>query len=160
LRVLVVEERRIVHADPASIAELRSEARRTRRVTFGARRVSAMVGYWGFISVWHDAHGRQHYRRLRGHGHIHGRALRVVLIASSPCSWPCSRNRRCTIPPVGERRSSTLYSMISSARNSSGCGIFGPSGVLAVFRLITSSNLVACSTGRSAGLAPLRILST
>ena len=31
--------------------------------------------------------------------------------------------------------------------------------VLAVFRLITSSNFVGCSTGRSAGLAPLGILS-
>ena len=30
----------------------------------------------------------------------------------------------------------------------------------AVFRLITNSNLVGCSTGRSAGLAPFRILST
>src|SRR6266542_376125 len=31
---------------------------------------------------------------------------------------------------------------------------------LAAFRLITNSNFVGCSTGRSAGLAPLRILST
>ena len=31
---------------------------------------------------------------------------------------------------------------------------------LAVLRLSTSSNLVDCSTGRSAGLAPFRILST
>jgi hypothetical protein len=31
---------------------------------------------------------------------------------------------------------------------------------LAVLRLMTSSNLVGCSTGRSPGLAPLRILST
>jgi hypothetical protein len=31
---------------------------------------------------------------------------------------------------------------------------------LAVFRLITSSNFVGCSTGRSAGLAPFKILST
>ena len=30
----------------------------------------------------------------------------------------------------------------------------------AVLRLITSSNFVGCSTGRSAGFAPLRILST
>ena len=29
---------------------------------------------------------------------------------------------------------------------------------LAVLRLMTSSNLVGCSTGRSAGFAPLRIL--
>src|SRR5205807_42965 len=48
----------------------------------------------------------------------------------------------------------------------------GPSGVrdailenvgpicLAVFRLNTSSNFVGCSTGKSAGFAPLRILST
>src|SRR3989441_1561815 len=49
--------------------------------------------------------------------------------------------------------------MISSARTRSDCGIVSPSD-LAVFRLITSSNLVGCSTGRSAGLAPLRILST
>ena len=34
--------------------------------------------YWGFISVRHDAPSRQHYRRLRGHGHSHGRALRGV----------------------------------------------------------------------------------
>jgi hypothetical protein len=30
----------------------------------------------------------------------------------------------------------------------------------AVLRLITSSNFVGCSTGRSAGWAPFRILST
>src|SRR5687768_13612090 len=30
----------------------------------------------------------------------------------------------------------------------------------AVFRLMTSSNFVGCSTGRSAGFVPLRILST
>src|SRR5262245_3084739 len=30
----------------------------------------------------------------------------------------------------------------------------------AVFRLITNSNFVGCSTGKSAGLAPFRILST
>src|SRR5574337_2226370 len=47
----------------------------------------------------------------------------------------------------------------SSARRRSDCGIVRPSA-LAVLRLITSSNLLGCSTGRSAGLAPLRILST
>lgn len=31
---------------------------------------------------------------------------------------------------------------------------------LAVFRLITNSNLVGCSTGRSAGFTPFKILST
>ncbi len=35
--------------------------------------------YWGFISVRYDALSRHHYRRLRGHGHSHGRALRGVV---------------------------------------------------------------------------------
>ena len=46
-----------------------------------------------------------------------------------------------------------------SARASTFGGIVRPI-CFAVFRLITSSNFVGCSTGRSAGLAPLRILST
>ena len=47
----------------------------------------------------------------------------------------------------------------SSARPSSEGGIARPRA-LAVLRLMTSSNLVGCSMGRSAGLAPFRILST
>ena len=51
-----------------------------------------------------------------------------------------------------------VYWMISSARPNTDCGIVRPRA-FAVFRLITSSNLVGCSTGRSAGFVPLRILS-
>jgi len=51
------------------------------------------------------------------------------------------------------------YSMTWSARSSTDGGIVSLSA-FAVFALITSSNWVGCSTGRSAGLAPLRILST
>ena len=51
------------------------------------------------------------------------------------------------------------YWITSSARSSRDGGIAIPS-TLAVFRLITSSNFTGCSTGRSAGLAPFRILST
>jgi hypothetical protein len=51
------------------------------------------------------------------------------------------------------------YRMTSSARRSRDGGIVSPSA-LAVLRLITSSNLVGCSTGRSPGFAPFRILST
>ena len=50
------------------------------------------------------------------------------------------------------------YSITWSARSSTDCGIVSPSA-LAVLRLMTSSNFVGCSTGRSPGLAPLRILS-
>src|SRR5437870_13380528 len=49
--------------------------------------------------------------------------------------------------------------MTLSALYSIDCGMVTPI-CLAVLRLITSSNLVGCSTGRSAGLAPFRILST
>src|SRR5262245_58450037 len=59
----------------------------------------------------------------------------------------------------GTSRSQRSHSMTWSARSSSDGGIVRPSA-LAVLRLITSANFVGCSTGRSAGLAPLRILST
>src|SRR5215211_6060481 len=52
---------------------------------------------------------------------------------------------------------SPLHSITSSARASSVGGISRPSA-LAVLRLMTSSNLVACCTGISAGFSPLRIL--
>ena len=53
----------------------------------------------------------------------------------------------------------THYWITSSARDKSDGEIVRPRA-LAVLRLITSSNLVGCSMGRSAGLAPFRILST
>src|SRR5262249_20535737 len=48
------------------------------------------------------------------------------------------------------------HSIASSARASSVGGISSPS-MRAVCALMTSSNLVDCTTGRSAGFAPLRI---
>src|SRR5438132_6333333 len=56
-------------------------------------------------------------------------------------------------------RPSLHHWITSSARSSSDCGTARPSA-FAVLRLITSSNLVGCSIGKSAGFAPLRILST
>jgi len=49
--------------------------------------------------------------------------------------------------------------MTLSARYTTDCGIVRPI-CLAVLRLITNSNFVGCSTGRSAGLASFSILST
>jgi hypothetical protein len=51
------------------------------------------------------------------------------------------------------------FSMIRSARVSTDAGIVRPRA-FAVFKLITNSNLLGCSTGNSAGLAPFNILST
>jgi hypothetical protein len=50
------------------------------------------------------------------------------------------------------------HSMTSSARSSKDGGIVNPRA-FAVFMLITISNVVGCSTGKSADLAPLKILS-
>src|ERR1700730_15269429 len=61
--------------------------------------------------------------------------------------------------PGTEERSPVHYSITWSARCRSDGGIVRPRA-LAVLRLMTSSNFVASSTGRSAGLAPVRILST
>ena len=52
-----------------------------------------------------------------------------------------------------------FYSMTSSARARSDSGMVRPIA-LAVLRLTTISYRVGCCTGRSMGLAPLRILST
>jgi hypothetical protein len=49
------------------------------------------------------------------------------------------------------------YLITLSALASTFCGIVTPI-CFAVLRLITSSNFVGCSTGKSAGLAPFRIL--
>ncbi len=54
-------------------------------------------------------------------------------------------NERCEL--------TVLYSITSSARARIADGIVRPSA-LAVFRLMTSRNRVACSTGRLAGLDP------
>jgi hypothetical protein len=59
------------------------------------------------------------------------------------------------IDPEAARRLS--YSITSSARARIDDGTVSPSA-LAVLRLTTSSKVVGCWTGRSAGLAPLRIL--
>jgi Transposase len=58
-----------------------------------------------------------------------------------------------------EELAAVHYWITSSARASTAGGIVRPRA-LAVFRLMTSSNFVGCSTGRSLGFAPLRILST
>jgi hypothetical protein len=51
------------------------------------------------------------------------------------------------------------YSITSSANANSFAGISRPIR-FAVLRLITNSNFVGCKTGKSAGLAPFKILAT
>ena len=60
---------------------------------------------------------------------------------------------------VSNRGKTCAYSITSSARACSVSGTVRPSA-LAVLRLSTNSNFVGCSTGKSAGLEPFKILST
>src|SRR5262245_18159848 len=60
---------------------------------------------------------------------------------------------------VSNRSKQQCYSITSSAVASSVVGMERPSA-LAVFRLITNSNLVGRSIGRSAALVPPKILDT
>ena len=77
------------------------------------------------------------------------RSLRLGHEGSNKNAPTCHANDR---PPVH-------HCMTSSARPSTDGGIVSPSA-LAVLRLITNSYFVGCSTGRSPGFVPLRILST
>src|SRR5712692_2562408 len=97
--------------------------------------------------------------------------IEVLKRGAAGCKDTDSRYLPSLLGPGGERRGDDAASehrhegaplhhrIISSARSRSDCGIVRPSA-FAVLRLITNSNLVGCSTGKSAGLAPLRILST
>src|SRR5438132_13586632 len=69
------------------------------------------------------------------------------------------RERPCHRAAEQRDELASLHSITSSASASSLSGIWRPSA-LAVFRLMASSNFVGCCTGRSAGLAPLKMRST
>ena len=75
----------------------------------------------------------------------------------SPC---CARaaSGHAAAPPSSVMNCAPLHSITSSARASRVGGTSRPSA-LAVLRLMTSSNLVGCWTGRSPGEVPLRMRS-
>ena len=79
-------------------------------------------------------------------------------------SVPLYLNERTSSEPVGMSQkcpiadTDRLHSITSSAVASNAGGMTRPSA-LAVLRLTTRSNLVDCSTGSSAGIAPCRIFS-
>src|SRR3954464_2781321 len=90
----------------------------------------------------------------------------IAVYASQPLSPVATQHslpsgRYSLLGPVFHRLDRTSFawrthSITSSASSSIELGTTR-SRVLAALRLITNSNLVGCKTGRSAGLAPLRI---
>ena len=89
----------------------------------------------------------------RGQSQLGGASCRSSHVRNAPLA---------TVGPkkgLMQRSKQHRHSITSSARNRNVSGIVRPSA-FAVVRLTISSNLVGCSTGRSAGFAPCRILST
>src|SRR5262249_22881379 len=102
------------------------------------------------------AQGRRQDRRLdrearRSHLHAHLKTLALLRACRA-------RPRTCRAAEKGDERA-TLHSITSSARKRIDVGNTIPK-LLAVFRLMTSSNGVANSAGTSAGLAPRSTLAT
>ena len=100
------------------------------------------------------AEGCQQVRRVLGRTRAHVAYHRHRRLLRARRDRP--RHRR-----AAEERDelAPLHSITSSARTRNDSGILSPSA-FALLRLTISSNLIGCSTGRSAGLAPLKILST
>jgi hypothetical protein len=89
-------------------------------------------------------------------------AVRNAKSALPPKADICSATDRVCFGPKADMYSAEKridYSITSSAINCTSRVIVSPSS-FAVFRFMTNSNLVGCSTGSSEGLAPLRILCT
>src|SRR5262249_28121840 len=77
-----------------------------------------------------------------------------VMSALHPKADMCGATRDVRFGPKADMP--PVHSITSSAAFRSPCGTVRPSA-LAVLRLMYSSVLLACCTGRSAGLSPLRI---
>src|SRR5262249_12406489 len=93
-------------------------------------------------------------RIVRGQVHEHADATHPASLLRVHRERP---RARCAAEQGDEL--ATLHSITSSARVSSVSGM-SRSIAFAVARLMTRSNFVAISTGRSAGMAPLRIRPT
>ena len=90
------------------------------------------------------------------------RACCALLPCAARCDIPPLKGPKSALPPKADIGAEQInghfgtHSIISSARCCKNHGTSSPS-VLAVLRLMTNSNLLGSTTGRSAGLVPLRI---
>ena len=136
----------------------RCRYRRRSRIRRWRRRSSTGLRAWS-IAASHDAQERDH----RVGAEVRRQSVEIQL--SSRRARPGIRGPSDTAGHCGGEFDAfrdliiVAYCMASSARNRTDRGIVRPRA-LAVLRLITSSNLEGCSTGRSPGLAPFKILST
>src|SRR5262249_58477376 len=98
--------------------------------------------------IWGALMGLSGPRAALGADNPQSRQLRRLLSARR------ERPRRCRTAEQRDELAAAAHSITSSARPSRASGNVRPS-VLAVLRFMTSSIFVACTTGKSAGFAPL-----
>jgi hypothetical protein len=92
------------------------------------------------------------FRTIPGHAHEHTETPHPAALLRTRHD----RQRCCRAAEQREDFASLHHSITSSARASTVGGTSNPS-IIAVAKLMTSSNLLACTTGKSADLAPLRM---
>ena len=102
-------------------------------------------------------HARGTWRRLRQHRARHQAAAKRHQAAAKRHQAAAKRHQAAA--KRHPQAATGVHSITSLARSLRLYGMVKPSA-LAVFRLMSSSNLVGCSIGRSDGFAPLSILST
>ena len=108
------------------------------------------INYKGSRLAWVRRNALTHRQSRRVSANPSG-ALRPAAIA--PWGYCGARATR------DEQFAAVVHSITFSALIRSDCGILRPSA-FAVLPLMNNSNIVGCSTGKSPGFAPLKILST
>jgi hypothetical protein len=92
-------------------------------------------------------------------GKAHSEQILSALPLKPDIGWRGWHVRKVPITDICSAANRISYSITSSAIASSVFGMAMPNA-LAVLRLTTNSNLVGCTTGRSAGFSPLRMRPT
>jgi hypothetical protein len=115
------------------------------------------IGKNSFHLIGQDRRGSIVLRQKWSRGQVEARLanVRPCLIGMEACVGAHHLSRK--LQALDER--AAVHSITSSARTMMVGGTSSPSA-LAVLRLSTNSNLTGACTGRSAGLAPLRMRST
>ena len=104
----------------------------------------------------------RHEKRIRIFAlrhHLVSRPSKAQCAASLALLRTCGKRPACSSATEQRNKLPPPHSITSSAISRKSRVKVRPSA-FAAFRLMTSSNLVGCCTGSSAGLAPFRILST
>jgi len=124
-----------------------------------ARRSAAVGGGSARAARWAVVPSALHAQSSLPRTSVTPAAIRSAVLGSPHLSFTDVNRFICTTPLVVAASGLAAQRITSVAWNRRVEGMVNPRAS-AVLRLMTSSKVVGCSTGRSAGAAPCRILST